>query len=176
MDLQKLADGKSAVKIDRHDLEGEWLQQASLYHEFAVAHAEAYRQVEVLKREIDLLRAEADEQTRFDLENAGEKITEAKVARMVGYSPKVVSKSAELIDVQFQMANIAAVRDALGHKKTALEFLSRLQLSDWNSEPRGMQADKDADEKRVRSAHLAKLNEPGAVGKKAPSRIPRRME
>jgi len=152
------ASSNEDLKIDRHDLEEEWLKQPVLFHKWAVENTNCYRQVEILKRKLEIARAEADERARQSLGGAEERITETKVLRLVNTDSQVMRVQDDLSLANAVMADAAAMRDALGHKKTSLEFLTRLQLSDWNAEPRIPVRDREVPNDRTRNALVDGLN------------------
>ena len=74
---------KDDISIDRHDLRGEWLRQASTYHYYLMLSVDAQRDREKLKVDHDVLVAELYDSHRARIESVmgASKVTETAIKR-----------------------------------------------------------------------------------------------
>ena len=112
---------KNVLQIDIDQLDLEWLQQPIKYMKYA-------EEAERLKIEKEALKADLDEQARISMENAGIKISEAKVDAWINRNNTYQELSLELALAQSMVK-------ALDQKKYALQDLVQLWLGGYYSTP-----------------------------------------
>lgn len=125
------------IEIDKNRLDEEWVDQPRLFHEHAVAAAEARKNWEQAKARLEITRAEIDIDIRRD-PDAYElsKVTETIIASVVLLQKPVKDAMKAVIKVREEMGILDAAVTALDHRKKALEKLVELQGRDYYSEPR----------------------------------------
>lgn len=141
------------VSIDEHNLVHEWLRQPMLVLRYGVAYAEANEERDRAKDNMDVVQASLDEQVRRKLNQRGGKVTEAKVKAAILMEPEYAEAMTRIQEANRRLGELAAVRDALGHRQKALDGITRLKLSvlySDNEPPRKLQ---EADEAGVQDGH-----------------------
>lgn len=132
---QASSEFSEALQIDRFDLFREWERQPLLYHRYAVLHADAVLSRDVAKDDLDLVSAQLDRKTREAAAASGAKTTETAIRNSILETQEYGEVRDRLAKAEHSCNILMAGVRALDHKKTALEFMSRMQLADWNSEP-----------------------------------------
>ena len=123
--------------LDPHRLDEEWCRQPKMYHEQAVALADARKEHEQSKTERDLVAAEVDKDVRLHPSKYGlEKLTEEPIKKAVLMSKEYRKADTNVIEARHSMDIIQADLDTLDHRKKALENLVQLFLADYFSSPR----------------------------------------
>lgn len=125
------------IEIDKNRLDEEWVDQPRLFHEHAVAAAEARKRWEQAKARLDITRAEFDIEMRRDPETYDlPKVTEGVLASAILLQGPVKDAMKVVINAREEMGILDAAVIALEHRKKALEKLVELQGRDYYSEPR----------------------------------------
>ena len=156
-------DFKKDIKIDPLDLVAEWEHQPEMFHDYKVEHAKAVRERDILisqidrkAREIEILRAETDLKIRENPSNYGiEKITENTIHATV-LSQETVKKAYEqYFDMKEKLAGLDYEVNALDsaywafvQRKTALEKITALYLSEYYATKMGIGKESEAFEEQ----------------------------
>lgn len=124
-------------EIDPHALDREWVAQPRMYYEWAARLADARRDADLAKQELDVVEAETELDVRdnpgdYDLD----KVTEATVKAVVAQAPKRIAAAKAVTEAKHRADVLAAAVSALDHRKKALEKLVELHLANYYSEPR----------------------------------------
>jgi len=132
------------IQIDENSLDVEWVGQPRMYFKYASMLADAKREQDQAKVELDLVTAELDMVIRSDPDKFGiGKVTEAAIKATVlaqkeyGKAQKAVLTAKHGVDV------LGAAVTALDHRKKALEGLVQLRLANYFSEPRAPEGAKE---------------------------------
>lgn len=122
--------------LNMHQLDVEWIRQPKLYFTYAKKLADARRQVDELRAQLDLDAAELDKEIRTSPEDFGlEKITEPSVKQCILTQKRYTKTQNALIEAKHKADVFNAVVEALEHRKRALEKLVDLHGRDYFSEP-----------------------------------------
>jgi len=125
------------IKINKFELDKEWLGQASLLQEYSVACAEAEKdknkadeQVKIIRSKL-VLKASADPK----ILGKGVKPTGPNVEAFYRTHPSHIKAKEDLHEATYEYDVLKGAVFALNQRKTALENLVRLQLSSYYGEP-----------------------------------------
>jgi len=154
--------------IDEYNLEKEWIGQPKLYFTWAKRAADCRSRFDEAKTNLDLVRAEVDQEIRETPAKYGfgeKKPTEKAIESLVVQHERVVRAMHNLVTMRHAYDIAQAAVAALDHRKTALERLVQLHLANYYSEPRSPKGYEDEIEeakkdrawksrqKRAREAH-----------------------
>lgn len=148
------------IKIDRHNLDKEWLDQGTRYVRWGIASVQAAYQRDQVADEIDVVKSEVEEDIRNRPEKHGLEIssktgapTEASI-KMAVLKHKDVVEVKERFNEAKKLAGLIAVGErAMQMRKTSLERLTDLEITGYNAEPKG----------NVREEHVADSNKRKAL-------------
>lgn len=126
------------ARIDKHQLDFEWLRQASLFHKYAEAYANAMFERDKAKERLDLVKAQVDSAIRSEPEDYGflTKPTEPAIASAILQDPDYIEAKSKYLNSVREMNIVMGAKTAMEHKKSALETLSKLYLSGYWAEVR----------------------------------------
>ncbi|MHC1623171.1 MAG: hypothetical protein ACXQTR_01105 [Candidatus Methanospirareceae archaeon] len=125
------------IEIDENRLDDEWIIQPRLYFDCANRLAEARRDWDSAKSNLDVVKADTSQAVRADPASFGlSKMTEASISEVVAVSPKVREAVAKVLDSKYQVDVYQALVTAMDHKRKALEKLVDLFLASYYSKPR----------------------------------------
>lgn len=137
--------------IDPDKLDEEWLRQPVLYLYYGERLADAQRDVDAVKEELDVLKASVDREARVHPAKYGiDKVTESAVSAAVTRNEGIIAKSKELVDARHTVGVLKAAVEAMSQRKKALEKLSDLFIFGWNAEPRAGRVDSIREHKKRR--------------------------
>ena len=127
---------KNDLEIDRNNLELEWEKQAGLYFFYAEQSADAIEAQTRAKDAVDLVEAQLDKEIRddpgaFDLD----KLTETRIKSTIYLQGSYKDAKNTAIECTKTVKVLQAILQAFEHKKSALENLGRLFLSNYYAEP-----------------------------------------
>lgn len=128
-------DYNADLQIEKHSLDEEWLKQPALFMRYAEVSADADEARDAAKRQLEVQRAIADSEVRQAAEDAGEKLTEAKVAVRVALSSAVAEAEALYIKACKEARLLSAAVKAFEQRKKALENLAALWSQGYFSTP-----------------------------------------
>jgi len=125
------------LRIDKYNLDYEWERQAQLYMKWAEAHAQAVLERDRAKELLDLARAELDSQIRESPEKFGfdKKPTETAIANTILQQDRYREVYKNFVETTKNMNILAGAKEAMAHKKKALEGITQLMVSGYYAEP-----------------------------------------
>jgi len=133
---EDLRDYEKDLKVDLYSLETQWEIQPELYMKWAKFHAEAISERDRLKEKLELVRSGLSSDIRKNPIKYGlEKVTEAAVNATVVEDQKFVTANHMLIDATENVNVLAGAKEAVIHKKAALENLVKLWLGGYYAKP-----------------------------------------
>jgi len=132
-----MKDDNIIFDIDPNTLDKEWVNQPKLYGLHAIQLADARKEFEEAKANLEIVEAELDKKIRIAPEKYGlEKLTESAIKTCVVAHSKRKEANGVVIETRHAMDVLAALVAALDHRKRALEKLVDLRLADYFSEPK----------------------------------------
>lgn len=155
-------DFKNDIKIDKYHLDFEWERQADLYIKWAERTTKAINKRDIIKSRLDVIRAEIDESVRrnprrYDLRP---KPTNPEVEAAILRHPKYKKQQRLLHQANKEVRVFEAIKDALHHKRYALENLVRLHLAGYFGEPRMPKEQEQKMYSQRDQEEISKLNRP----------------
>lgn len=123
--------------IDIHRLDDEWVKQPENYYRHATILADARKEYEEAKVDLELVEANLDLTIRSSPSEFGlEKVTESVVKSAIIIDKTYQGKNKEVLIAKHRV-NVAQVAvDTLDHKKKALENAVQLHLANYFSTPK----------------------------------------
>jgi len=154
---------QSVVAIDENTLDKECIKLPTDYLKYAHKSANAKRDVDELKAELDVIQAELSKKIRDEPTVYGlEKVTESAISTTVITLPAYKAKLKELQDARHEADLAQAVVWALEHKKRTLTLLVELHGMGYFANPkiseRGREAVDDMT-KRARPGNIRRHRE-----------------
>ena len=135
------------LEIDPLRLDEDWVQQPKLYLEYAGKLADARRDLDLAKNELELTRAELDADIRVDPSqyDFDGKPTEKAIDACILCQKRYKTANEEVIAAKHKVDVLAAFVTALDHRKRALENLVDLHGQGYFAEPKAKrQQDREA--------------------------------
>ena len=127
------------LDIDLFKLEDEWRMQPKMYFIWAEKVAEAQAEYDRAKSQLELTRAELDQQIRLKpdefIESDG-KLTEKMIESCIITQQDYKSAIRDVIEAKNVLDHRKAAVDALEHKKRSLQMLVELWIRNYYSEPK----------------------------------------
>lgn len=135
--------------IDQNALDQEWLRQPNLMYDFAMSVADAKRDVDAFKNELEVIKAEISNSVRSAPEQYGlAKVTESAIASAVLQTKEYQDAMQQAVELRHKYDVMVAAVNALEHKKRALESLVSLHGQNYFSTPRVDAESKEAFEEQ----------------------------
>lgn len=147
--MRKLSNGQGASEggreerfreylvVDKFKLDELWEWQPRQYMEVAEQHTQATMEVDRAKEALTLAQAEADKQIRLNPQAFGfEKATENMVERTIPTVEAVKVANEKFLKARYNESVLRAARDAMAHRRDALEALTRLYHDGYWAEHR----------------------------------------
>lgn len=129
---------------DLYCLDTEWVKQPKLFFTYASKLAEARKEVEETKAELDVVKAELDKKIRESPESFDIiKLTETALSNTILLQPEYKKVSKKLIDTKYKADIFQAAVTALDHRKSALERLVALQGQNYFATPKAPESHKE---------------------------------
>lgn len=123
--------------IDLARLEEEWVRQPSLAEEYGRQLADARQEYDLAKRRLDVAEAEAERDIRTDPVSYGiSKVTEGAIKAAVILDKRVAKASTEVIQSNHSVGIAEAAKNAIEHRKKALEGAVSLFIAQYYSKPK----------------------------------------
>lgn len=119
-----------AIEPDALDLE--WLRHPQKYMHYAELCAISDKKVKKLKKELDVLSAQIDNDVRL---HEG-KTTEAMIKSKITLDPRYQAKTDELIDAQYESDIYTAAVRSFEHRRSSLENLVKLYAGQYFAGPK----------------------------------------
>jgi hypothetical protein len=160
------------IKINENDLEGEWLEQASLFLYYAEAHADAMylRDRAKSKMEYTYSKLYANVKNNWD-KYFDSKPTEAALKEHILSHKKYKEVEKEFIKATKDVNMLLNVKTAFDHRKRALENLVSLRISGFYSEPKNR-----ANKKMEGGGHKTQKTALNRDGSRATSRLSKKRK
>lgn len=122
------------LQIDTSDISEEFATHAGKFAYWAILVENASYQVDVLKQDLAVARAQLDAQKRAELKAAGKKSTEKMVENMVITDPQYLEKEDAYLDAKRTLGYFKAAKDAMIQRKDMLVSLGATQRAEYNSD------------------------------------------
>ncbi len=130
------------VSIDEYQLDREWVIQPELVYEWAVAAADARREMDAAKARLEVVKADLSLKMRSDPQSYGlPKTTDAAVTSAVTVADECVEAVNAYHVARHRYELIQAGLAALENRKKALENLVSLHLSNYYAQPQARKDD-----------------------------------
>lgn len=123
------------IKINKHQLDAEWVEQSSLFWRYAKAEADAEDVMDRAKERLELVKADLDKKMRTMLASGDKKPTEAVIASAVLLHDDCRAASTEYLDAKHIYNVFRAAVKAFTQRKDSLENLVRLFGMEYFSTP-----------------------------------------
>ena len=132
------------LQIDENQLDTEWLGQSQRYFQYASKAADARRDFDAAKDELEVTKAEVDQSIRSDPAKFGlTKLTEATVASAVIIQEEYQKAQENVRQARYSHDVYQAAVSALDHRRKALENLVTLFMANYFSKPRAPKGAED---------------------------------
>ncbi len=123
---------ETATLIDELNLDQECIRQPNLYFQAAVMAAEARRDADEKKAEIEIAEAELEKHVRAKPEKYGiDKPTEGAIKAVLASHSKITALEKEYRDLKHQEALQNALVGGLDHKKRSLTLMVNLHSTSY---------------------------------------------
>jgi len=150
---------EDSLRIDKHNLDEEWLQLPMLYAEWSKNYAQAVLERDREKQRAELVRTELDAKIRSNPDGYGiKKGTEGEIGNCITQLSEYKEAQKKYQDACYEVNVLSGATEALNHKKQALENITKLFLASYfirNVVPRET---RDSVEKQATKAQEASLN------------------
>ncbi len=127
----KIEEFRSYLSIDKNLLDAEIEQHPELLFKVAEAHVEAMAERDALKEQLATVDATLDAKVRLELENAGEKVTEAIVKNQVQSHHLHKSAFDEYSAKKKEADVLGALREAFSTRGHMLRDLVQLHIAQY---------------------------------------------
>jgi len=122
---------KENLIIDKHDLDNELVQHASLFSEAAEHAVQASARMDYLKEELAVVDSEVATSLRTSAVNEGRKVTEAALAALVLQHSAHKEAHKALIDAKAETAQWNAARESFSTRGHMLRDLCQLYIAEY---------------------------------------------
>jgi len=122
------------LNIDKFNLDQECIEQAQKYLEYAEEAVETAKVRNEASVRLDELRAQTELRIRNEALGAGVKVTEGIIASRVEVDGDYLVAQLELVQLKANAAKAEAKREAMEQRKSMLEWVCRLYLSEYYSD------------------------------------------
>ena len=150
------------TSIDDSALDVEWLQQASLTIKYCQIEAQARRDMDQAKQNLDIVEAELDQAIRTDPDAYSlPKVTESAIKAAILLDDKYKEAQEEYHQAQYELNMAQAAVRAIYAKKDALENLVRLHGQQYfagPSVPRDLSKEWEAKQQQKTSNKKIRIN------------------
>lgn len=118
------------LELDRSDLIGEAARQASLYGYYADQAVKARINRDTAVNRLTQRSAELNLQLRKTAADNGVKVTEGTIQAQLDSDPELIELKADVVRTNANYITLDSMLRALDHKKSMIEIVSRLTLSE----------------------------------------------
>lgn len=169
--LLSLDEARSALVIDKLNLDEHLEQQPQLNSDISDAYEDAVRRRDTLKHDMEIAHAELDEQLRKAAVEAGEKLTEAALKQKITLIPRMRKLEKQMIDLNLEVGQWAGRRDSSRQRNDAMKAMSQLFASNYfardYAKVREDREQQDArDRAAIKEAQERKKNQEGSIERK----------
>jgi len=156
------------VAIDSDNLDHEWESQPLLYEDYSGMLAEAQRDRDNVKDELDTLKANVEldyrsgRRKRYDPDTGKPlpvKETEGVIRSLVESDEEVIAKVQELVEAKYRVNQLDGAVEAFSHRKKALERLVDLIIFGYHGEPKSGRSDSIRELKKRKQEGVNEGNE-----------------
>jgi len=160
-------DFKKLLTVDKDNLDLALVEQASLMYDYGLEYAEALRKRDKLKDRLDVVKAELDSEIRSNPEGFGfdKKPTESAIANAILLEKEYRAASERYLEACYEVNVILAAKNALEHKKSAVENLIKLYCSNYWAEGTSLPAE---DRQQIKKEASDIRSEQARKGMKSP--------
>ena len=130
-DRLNVAEFRSLLKIDRHDLDEEIQQQPTLYYQVAAEEVRVRSLLDKAESDLEYMAAALDSHIREEAENADESITESGVKSKIRQHKEYRSASALVIVLKERVGNLGVLKDSFRSRSYMLRDLVELYVAGY---------------------------------------------
>lgn len=125
------------LRINKYDLETEWLNQPNLYYHYSKLQADARLEMDEAKEKLEQIKADLNLDVRSDPKKFGvEKVTNESVAAAIIVEQEYVEALREVNITRHSYEVISGAVRAMEQRRSALENLVKIQLSQIHATPK----------------------------------------
>lgn len=150
--LQELERG---LRIDKNDLDGEWIRHPDLTYKVNAEFASAISRRDGLKLSISELTADLDKQLRNDAVRAQAKITDTAIGREIDSMPKMVDAKRAYGLACYNADRWQGLKEAYTQRSYALKYLVELYGMGYFASATGSVQRRDATDRKAGEAREA---------------------
>jgi hypothetical protein len=125
---------KGFLRIDKHQLDEELVQNPELLFRVSDAYISAIDRRDAFKNDLAVVEAEEDKRIRHDAEMAEEKITNDAVKAQILTSKKRVGVYNKYADAKLEADRLGALKEAFAQRGYAIRDLCQLYVSNYFQE------------------------------------------
>lgn len=123
---------KDDLKINKYELDEEWLKQPMVFIQWAEEYVNAQADRDRRKEQLDLIKAELDNEIRSNPEKYGlAKVTEGAIQNLILTEGSFRDAQDKYLEAVKNAKILDVAKEAFDHKKKALEALTQLFLSGY---------------------------------------------
>ena len=125
------------LKIDKYNLDREWMRQPMLYMKWAEAWAQAVLERDRAKEQLEVVKAELDSAIRQAPAEFGivGKPTESAISNAITKHSQYRRAYSNYVEATKAANVLAGAKEAMAHKKKALEGITELMVAGYYAEP-----------------------------------------
>ena len=161
---------KEDLQMDKHSLDSEWERQALLYMKWAEEYADAVLTRDRAKEKVELVQAELYKEIVESYIKEGEKKpTEGAITNITIGKVKFKEANSEYFEAKKNAEILAGAKEAMQHKKKALESMTHLWLGSYYAEPKiPAEAKKESFEKNDEDMKRSRKDRPDRLKRRKP--------
>lgn len=142
-------DFENDLKIDKYALDEEWEKQAALFMSYCEAYAEAVYDRDRIKEQLEIERAKVGQEIQDDPESFGlAKVTIDALNKTINKDQRIIDKQQELHEANKNVNLLSGGKEAMNHKKKAIEMLVELLIQGYFAEPKVKKEAKEQSSKK----------------------------
>jgi len=131
---EEVSEYKIDTSIDKHSLDDEWVKQADLFWKYSKLANTFFNAYNAAKNNYNVRRAEIEYAVRSGKIPIGIKITDKAVASFLDTEESLVALQNDIAEKKFHYEMYNSAVFAMEHKKRALEYITKLHLSNYFAE------------------------------------------
>jgi hypothetical protein len=124
------------LKINKHDLDNEWINQPFLQMKYVKLAAEAETKMRKKKEHLEITKANLYLKIRNEKEIRKEKVTEAVLDAAIKTSPEYTTVFEEYLEALEIYKILTGAVEAFQQRKSSLENMVKLYLNNYFSHPK----------------------------------------
>lgn len=139
--VENKKDFREYLNVDKYNLDTEWENQANNFMDTCEWYADVSMERDKIKEQLDLLRAEVgkevqDDPKGFGIDKDPGKVTVDALNKAISLDDRVKIKQEELHEANRRVNVMSGAKEAMAHKKKALESLTELTIWGYFAEPK----------------------------------------